>query len=89
MLINNIKYQVLEDYKNAFDETVVKEKMTDYFEKFDYIVGDWAFSSLRLKGFCKPENKNFNQINDFQNKEKYLKEYCTVDCKYFVLEKNN
>ncbi len=87
MIINNQKYRVLENYKNALDEEQVKAKFTDYFEKYDYVIGDWAFGSLRLKGFCKPNNKIFNKINDFKTKDDYLKEHCVVDCKYFILEK--
>ncbi len=88
MIINEKKYKIVENYKNALDEEAVKLKLTDYFENYDYIVGDWAFGSLRLKGFCKPTNKMFNKINDFKIKEQYIKEYCVTDCKYFVLEKD-
>ena len=50
------------------------EKYTSFFEEYDYIVGDIAYSKLRLKGFNKKDNKNFNKINDYQNVEKYIKE---------------
>ncbi len=87
MIINGKNYKIIEDVKNAFDEEAIKEKLTDFFEKYDYIIGDWAYGSLRLKGFCKPNNKIFNKINDYKLKDTYLKEYCVTECKYFVLEK--
>ena len=84
--INNKTYRLVEEYKNAFDLEVVKEKLTDYFDDFDYIVGDWAYGKLRLKGFCKKENKRYRPINDFTKKKDYLKEYCAPEAPYFVLE---
>lgn len=84
---NDLKYQVIENYKNAFDESVVKEKMTDYFNDFDYIIGDWSYGKLRLKGFYKKDHKRKKEYNDFSLKDSYLKEYCAEDAAYFVLEK--
>ena len=81
------KYKLIKDYRDAFDEDTFKEKYTNYFENFDYIVGDIAYSKLRLKGFNKKENKFCNKYNDYSNVEKYLKENCAFDCKYFILEK--
>ncbi len=81
------KYKIIKDYRNAFDKDLFLEKYTSYFENFDYIVGDIAYSKLRLKGFNKKENPNFNKINDYNNLEKYIKENCAYDCKYFILEK--
>ncbi len=87
MILNEKKYKIIEDYKNAFDEEEVKKKFTDFFNQYDYVIGDWAYGSLRLKGFCKKNNKILNEINDFENRDKYIKEQCALDCKYFVLEK--
>ena len=84
---NEINYKLVTDYKDAFDNEQVLAKATDYFNEYDYIVGDWSYGSLRLKGFCKKENKLFNKINDFNKLEEYLKNNCAYGCKYFVLEK--
>ena len=66
---------------------MIKERYTSYFENYDYIVGDIAYSKLRLKGFYKKENKNVNKINNYKNVETYIKNNCAYDCKYFILEK--
>ena len=85
--INNIDYEVLENVKEAIDEDILKEKITDYFDSFDYIVGDWAYGKIRLKGFNDKQNKNFKPLNDFQNIHKYIKECCAYGCRYFILKK--
>lgn len=85
--INNIKYNLLENYKDGFDIDAIKEKYTDYFEPYDFIIGDWSYGKLRLKGFCNRINKMCNKINDIKFKDNYIKELCSYECKYFVLEK--
>lgn len=81
------EYKLIKNYRDGYDEEMFKEKYTSYFENYDYIVGDIAYSKLRLKGFNKKENKNFNKINDFKNVEKYIKNNCAYECRYFILEK--
>ena len=59
----------------------------DYFHYFDYILGDWSYGKLRLKGFCDKSNPKFNKINDYATKESYITNDCAYNCKYFVLKK--
>ncbi len=87
--LNDITYEIQTDYREALNEEELQEKFTDYFYEFDYIVGDYAYSKLRLKGFNDKDNKNFNKINDYKNVEKYIKENCAYGCRYFILKKEN
>ena len=87
--INNQKYMVLENYRDGYDEEEVVSKLTDYFDDFDYIIGDWSYGKLRLKGFCKKNNPKLSKINDYDLKDSYIKEECAYNCRYFVLEKVN
>ena len=86
--INEKQYEILEDYNSAFDKEEVESKLTDFFDQYDYIVGDWAYGKLRLKGFCEKNNKIHNNINDYKNKDNYLKEHCAFGCKYFIMKKS-
>lgn len=81
------KYKLIKNYKDAFNKEEFINKCTQFYGAYDYIVGDIAYSKLRLKGFNKKSNKLFNKINDYNNVDKYLKENCAYDCKYFILEK--
>lgn len=85
--INDIKYELIENYKKGFELEDVKEKCTDYFNDFDYIIGDYAYGKLRLKGFYDKQNKKCKSLNNIQNKDKYLKNECAYECRYFVLKK--
>ena len=80
-------YKLIKNYRDAFDEEAFLEKCTSYFKEYDYIVGDIAYSKLRLKGFNNKNNKNYNKINDYKNVEKYINENCAYGCRYFILEK--
>lgn len=85
--IENIEYELIEDNGNCFDYDIFKEKYTDYFYEYDYIIGDYAYNKVRLKGFCNKDNKKFNKINDYSNKKDYITNECAYNCKYFVLKK--
>lgn len=85
--INNSVYELIENYKDGFDLELVKEKITDYFDNYDYIVGDWAYGKVRLKGFCNKKNPMYKKINSFELKDSYIKNNCAYDCRYFVLKK--
>ncbi|MEG2457382.1 MAG: YutD-like domain-containing protein [Bacilli bacterium] len=82
-------YEIITNYKDCFDNDEFKEKCTEYYQEFDYIVGDFAYGKLRLKGFCDKNNKMFKEINDFNNLQEYLEHNCAYGCKYFVLKKIN
>lgn len=85
--VENIEYKLIENYRDAFDKEMFLARYTDYYKDYDYIVGDIAYSKLRLKGFNNKCNKNFNHINDYDGVKKYIKENCAFDCRYFILEK--
>ena len=87
-VINDQKFKLIKD-KDAFVKEEVESKLTDYFDSYDYIVGDWSYGKLRLKGFCKKENAKLNKTNDYDNLDNYLKNNCAYGCKYFVLERVN
>ena len=87
--VENNKYEIITDYKNGYDKEEFISKCTDYFYDFDYVVGDWAYDKLRLKGFYEDNNKKAKEFNKIGNLDKYLKENCAYDCKYFVAKKIN
>lgn len=55
--VENNKYELIKDYKNAFDLDEFISHYTDFFEDYDYLLGDIAYSKLRLKGFYDEKNK--------------------------------
>ncbi len=87
VVINNHKYKLIKNERDSFDLDSVKEKMTEYFDDYDFIVGDWAYGKVRLKGFNNKSNKHYNKFNDSDKIDKYIKEYCAYGCKYFILER--
>ena len=87
IVINDKKYEIIHNEKDAFDIEIVKELLTDYFDAFDIIVGDWAYGKLRLKGFNNKENKAFKAINDASKIEEYIKNNCAYGCKWFKLKR--
>ena len=87
--VNNYEYELIKNYKDAFEEKEFLEKCTDYFWIYDYIVGDIAYGKLRLKGFYDAKNKKVKDLNNYNYLDKYLKDNCAVDCRYFIVKKVN
>ncbi|MBR3661512.1 MAG: YutD family protein [Bacilli bacterium] len=85
--LENNNYVVLENKNDCLNMEELKNKYTDYFIDYDYILGDYAYNKLRLKGFCDKINKKFNNINDINTKDEYLKDLCAYQCNYFLIKK--
>ena len=85
--INNISFDIIKDYKNGYKKDDFINKYTDYFDSFDYVVGDWAYWKLILKGFYNSSNTKCKEINNYDNLDKYLKENCAFECAYFVAKR--
>ena len=84
--VEDKELELIIDKGDCFNEEEFVSKFTDYFYDYDYVLGDYAYNKLRLKGFCDKNNQKFNNINDYSNKDKYIKEQCAYECKYFVLK---
>lgn len=85
--VNNDKYEIIKNYKDAFNQEEFTNLYTEYFEEYDYVVGDIAYNKLRLKGFYDENNKKVSSINNIANLNEYLKNNCANDCRYFVAKK--
>ena len=87
IVLNEKKYIVIKNEKEAIDVEPLTEKLTDFYDEYDYIVGDWAYGKVRLKGFFKKDNKKVKAYSDISNLEKYLKNNCAHGCKWFQIER--
>lgn len=80
------KYEIIRD-DNCFRLDQVKEKVTDYFQDYDYICGDFAYDKLRLKGFYDDANPKAKDINNIKYLDQYIIDYCNYGSKIFLLKK--
>lgn len=87
IVIEDREYEIIKNFNNAFDLDEFKERFTDYFYDFDYIVGDYSYEKLRLKGFYDSKNKKVRSINNAKDIEKYISDYCNYNAKHFILKK--
>ena len=87
VLLDNIEYQLLDNVRDAFVLDDIKNIFTDYFYEYDYVVGDYAYSKLRLKGFYESTSKQVKDFNNINNLNNYIKNQCAYNCQYFVLKR--
>lgn len=78
-------FEIIEDYRDCFDEELFATRYSDILDKYDYVVGDFGYNQLRLKGFYKDANKKAEISKRFSSIQDYILEYCNFGCPYFVL----
>lgn len=87
IMIEDKKFEIVKDYREAFDSERLGERYSEILNKYDYIVADWGFEQLRLKGFYDNRNRKVPQDQRIANLQDYLYEYCNFGCPYFVLQR--
>ncbi len=87
IIINEKEYEVVENDNDCINEEDLQEKLTDYFDDYDYIFGDYAYEKLRLKGYYDSKNKKANKINDIKTNKEYKEKYCSYGARTFLLKK--
>ena len=85
VLTDEIQFELVENYRDAFDLTAFNQRFSEILTKFDFIVGDWGNDQLRLRGFYQDEKAKESDVK-ISRLEDYLLEYCNYGCAYFVLE---
>ena len=85
--LNGKNYEIIENTKDGFQEEALKARYSEILAKYDYIVGDWGYDQLRLKGFYKDRNAKAAIDSKIGALDDYLLEYCNFGCAYFVLKK--
>ncbi|MBO0471423.1 YutD family protein [Enterococcus sp. DIV0242_7C1] len=87
LTIGDRQYQLVKNHREAFDSERLGERFSDVLSKYDYIVGDWGYDQLRLKGFFSDSNRKAAPEQRIDTLEDYLYEYCNFGCAYFVIER--
>jgi uncharacterized protein YutD len=80
-------YEVIEENRDGWNPEAFKERYSDILDKYDYIVGDWGYGQLRLRGFYDNANRKVPFEQKIAALDEYLHEFCNFGCPYFVLKK--
>ncbi|MEU6748763.1 YutD family protein [Spirillospora sp. NPDC046719] len=68
-------FHIVHNYREAFDAEKLEQRFSDVLDKYDYIVGDWGFEQLRLKGFFSTSRRKMLADNKIDHLEDYVNEY--------------
>ena len=85
--IDHMNFELVENYRDAFNEEIFIEKYSELLNKYDYIVGDVGYEKLRLAGFYRNGKRKVEPDKRVNAIEEYLNEYCNFGCAYFILRK--
>lgn len=84
-LLNGHSYELVKNYRDGFNGAELAKRFSGILSKYDYIVGDWGYDQLRLKGFYDPTNPLYNVEQGVSTVEDYLLEDCNFGCAYFIV----
>ncbi|WP_225419674.1 YutD-like domain-containing protein [Lapidilactobacillus wuchangensis] len=87
IMVNNHAYQLVYDYRAGFDPERFGQRFETILNKYDYIVGDWGFEQLRLRGFYQSQNRTANRDQIITTLEDYINDFCNFGCAFFVLQR--
>jgi uncharacterized protein YutD len=85
--IGECSYRLIYNHREGFDLEKFATRYSDVLSRYDYVVGDWGYEQLRLKGFFYTNNKNALSEQKINTLEDYLYEFCNFGCSFFVLER--
>ena len=85
--IDQWNYEIVIDYRDGFQEEALNNRYSEILNKYDYILGDWGYGQLRLKGFFEDTNNKASYDTKISTLQDYLYEYCNFGCAYFVIRK--
>ncbi|MBB5180903.1 uncharacterized protein YutD [Planomicrobium koreense] len=86
-VLDQWEYEVLIDYRDGFQEEALNGRYSEILSKYDYILGDWGYGQLRLKGFFEDTNHKATYDTKISTLQDYLYEYCNFGCAHFVIKK--
>lgn len=84
--VNGHAYRLITEHKQGFDADKFGQRFSTVLSKYDYIVGDWGFDQLRLKGFYDEQNPSATKLLLSDNIQDYLYEDCNFGCAYFIVQ---
>lgn len=85
--VQNQFFELVKEEKEGFNEEAFKERYSEILNKYDFIVGDWGYNQLRLRGFFDDQNQKATYDTKISTLEEYIFEYCNFGCAYFVLKR--
>lgn len=87
IIAGSYEYLLEKDYREAFKLEDFTNRYSDILSKYDYIVGDWGYGQLRLKGFYEDHNTKATFDTKIGTLQDYLYEYCNFGAAYFILKR--
>jgi len=57
IILKKEEYEIIKDESKIIEIEEIESLLTEYFDPYDYILGDYSYGRLRLKGFYDDKSK--------------------------------
>ncbi|REK77774.1 DUF1027 domain-containing protein [Paenibacillus paeoniae] len=85
--IGGKSYELIHENRSGWNPEAFRNRYSEVLERYDFIIGDWGYNQLRLKGFFRENHQKANKDSSYSAASDYINEYCNFGCAYFILEK--
>ncbi len=85
--LDQYEFEIIVNFREGFDSEALMSRYSEILLKYDYILGDWGYGQLRLKGFFDDRNAKATYETKISTLQDYLYEYCNFGCAHFILKK--
>ncbi|MFD2114486.1 YutD family protein [Paenibacillus yanchengensis] len=87
--IGNKSFELVYENRNGWNFEAFRDRYSEVLDRYDYIIGDWGYNQLRLKGFFRDQTPKAAKESLYSSISDYINEYCNFGCAYFLLEKKH
>jgi uncharacterized protein YutD len=85
--IQEVDYELVTNHREGWDAEAFTKRYSEILHRYDFIVGDWGYGQLRLKGFFADHHVHATPETKIGYLQEYLNEFCNFGCAYFVLKR--
>lgn len=87
IIVQDQTYELIENVREGWNEEAFNLRYSEVLEKYDFIVGDWGYDQLRLRGFYEDKSRKSTFDTKISALTDYIYEYCNFGCSYFVVQR--
>ena len=87
--IGNKTFELIHENRNGWNLEAFRDRYSEVLDRYDFIIGDWGYNQLRLKGLFRDNTQKATKDNTYSSVNDYINEYCNFGCAYFIIEKKH
>lgn len=85
--VQGFTYELIQNERGGWNPEAFRDRYHEVLQRYDYVIGDWGYGQLRLKGMFEDSNRKATFDQKISFLDEYIQEYCNFGCAFFVVKK--